>query len=88
MRILLPWRLVLYKVAVMVTDQMLLVLHLVLGLLQKSRFGLLRQAALSLQTLRLLLSTFALLLQLERPAGLLLQLCTQKLGINDQVIHR
>lgn len=76
-RTLLPWWLILYNMVVMVTNQMLLVLHLVLGLLQQSRFGLLCQAALSLQTLRLLLSAFTLLVQLKRPAGLLLQLCTQ-----------
>lgn len=77
-RIVLPWWLAMCILVVMLTDQMLLVLHLALRLMQQSRFGLLCQTALPFQAFRLLLSTFTLLIQLHRFAGLLLQLCQTK----------
>lgn len=57
-------------------DQVLLVLHLVLGLLQQRHLGVLSTPQLGLQAFSLLLSSLPLLLQLQSPVCLLLQLCT------------
>lgn len=60
------------------TDQVLLVLHLALWLLQQCQLGVLRTLEVSLQPLSLLLSSLSLLLQLHSLLCLLLQFCSAR----------